>query len=76
MFCSESESEFNTYKDQLSKKGHTFSNAAEEILKKSKHLKMCKSLSVIKDDWAKGIIDKRTENLANLAWGQLQQWLQ
>lgn len=51
------------------------SESTTEILNKSSHLPMVKSIARIEGEWTKEIIEERTIRIADLAWQHIAPWL-
>ena len=75
LLASETEEEFNNIKEKLSPVGLELSNEATDVLDSAKYLGICKSVSLFDKPWSLGIIKKRTERFAELAWDRLEPWL-
>jgi len=75
LLSSDTPGEFDAIKSKLSAAGLTLSKSADEVLTKSSYLEICKSIIAYDQAWNLGIISKRTERFADLAWERLEPWL-
>ncbi|MEN0004463.1 MAG: hypothetical protein AAF798_09975, partial [Bacteroidota bacterium] len=59
---------------QAKKDGFNFSKQAIKLLEEGMHLPLADSIASV-NDWTKDLIEKRSKNLAELAWAEISPWL-
>lgn len=75
ILAAKTETEFDQRKAAAAVIGLNFSQRADEILKNSKYLAMCESISLRQEDWTQEFVSQRSERIAQIAWDRLAPWL-
>ena len=75
LLASETPEEFDGIREQLDTDGLVLSKTAGEVLDNAQYLGICKSVALFDELWSLGIIRKRTQRFAELAWDRLAPWL-
>jgi len=78
LLATENVSDFETLKERISRDhGLNFGNRVTQILNESNYLQMCKSIGAMPagSEWTTELIDRRSENIAKLAWDKLNSWI-
>lgn len=75
ILASKTEAEFDQRKREAAGIGLDFSQRADEILKSSKYLAMCESVSLRQEDWTTEFVRERSKSIAQMAWDRLAPWL-
>ncbi|MDE0688070.1 MAG: DUF262 domain-containing HNH endonuclease family protein [Candidatus Poribacteria bacterium] len=72
--AAKTEEERKSQFEQAKEEGLTFPKRTENLLKKQVRLDMLDPIAEV-SDWTKGLIQKRTENILQLAWDVIAPWL-
>lgn len=75
ILSAKTEDEFQSFKKEAASIGLSFSQRADDILRNSKYLAMCESVSLRHEDWTQEFVIRRSERIAQLAWDRLAPWL-
>lgn len=73
-FITETSGELEYTISKAEKEGIKFSNKNIELLRKGAHLPITRTIPVVKE-WSREVIEKRSKNIAGLAWDEISPWL-
>lgn len=76
ILATKSEPEFEERKIEAARIGLVFSQRAETIIRNSRFLAMCESVSLREEDWTEEFVSRRSRRLAELAWDRIAPWLE
>lgn len=73
-FAAETKGDVDRIISEAKKEGVNFSKKNIEILNNGTHLPLAKTIASV-DHWSREIIEKRSKNIAELAWDEISPWL-